>query len=117
MWLVSAIAWKPEHFIYRGAFVSVSKIYSGGFSLGCFLFVYPGAKTYDSNMLPHEWGHSIQNIILGPLDLIVIELVSAIRFWVRKMMKIDDYNGYQRFYTEAWANILGGVDQEQFEKK
>lgn len=74
-------------------------------------------KTYDSNMLPHEWGHSIQNIILGPLDLIVIELVSAIRFWVRKIMKIDDYNGYQRFYTEAWANILGGVDQEQFEKK
>ena len=57
----------------------------------------------------HEKGHRIQSKILGPFYLIVIGLPSLI--WatlhssVRRLGTID----YFSFYTEKWADRLGGV--------
>lgn len=77
--------------------------YDSGLSLGRFRFInyYAGVDTAS-----HEYGHSIQSLILGWLYLPVIGLPSILWAWF-----ICDWTGkdYYWFYTEAWANKLGGV--------
>lgn len=45
-------------------------------SLGLFIFMFGGRYIGDEETLKHEYGHSIQSKILGPLYLIVIGLPS-----------------------------------------
>ena len=33
----------------------------------------------------HEYGHSLQNCILGPFMLIVVNLPSTVRYWYRRI--------------------------------
>ena len=54
----------------------------GGVSFGPFNLVQVGANP--STVL-HEAGHSLQNIIWGPLFLIVIFIPSLTRYWVRRV--------------------------------
>ena len=60
----------------------------------------------DSNTIKHEKGHTIQSLILGPLYLIVIGLPSII--WAGLIYEHTN-KSYYWFYTEAWADKLGGV--------
>lgn len=57
----------------------------------------------------HEKGHRQQSKWLGPLYLIVIGIPSLIwatlHSFCKKVSKID----YYRFYTEKWADRLGGI--------
>ncbi len=74
----------------------------GSISLGCLIFLDENATNY---VLRHEQGHQVQSRYLGPLYLLVIGLPSII--WagiVYPIVKGD----YYRFYTEKWANQLGG---------
>lgn len=50
----------------------------GGLNLGAFSFTeyFPRSSTPI-----HEFGHSIQNMIFGPLMLFVVTIPSAIRYW------------------------------------
>ena len=61
----------------------------------------------------HERGHQIQSKILGPLYLFVIGIPSIC--WAclygTKLFP-PTYNGYYRFYTERWADKLGGVKRQ-----
>lgn len=59
----------------------------------------------------HEYGHYKQGLILGPLYLIVIGVPSLVWCWVlhpliNKFKKVSYYS----FYTEKWANKLGGLE-------
>ena len=97
---------KAPHSRYHGAIVTEWKKRTG-LSLGLFLFVPEGEL--GKAFLVHEYGHTIQSLLLGPLYLLVIGLPSAM--WcnvpylvaLRKNKKIS----YQSFYTEHSADRWG----------
>lgn len=87
--------------IYRGT-------NKGGITLGDKIFLtdrYHGE--YLSLVIAHESGHVIQSKYLGPLYLFVIGIPSII--WASIHKVIAPRKSYYWFYTEKWANKLGGV--------
>ena len=106
------IIYEAQKVQYR--FKNEEKIYTtyesyemnGGISLGKYIILNddPSVKT-----IKHEYGHQVQSFILGPLYLLVIGLPSLIWCWIiypRTKKK------YSWFYTEKWADNLGGVTNE-----
>lgn len=85
----------------------------GAVSLGVFR-VYK-AKYYNSRAYyvklsrMHEKGHRQQSKWLGPLYLIVIGLPSIIWATLHSFFKPISKIDYYWFYTEKWADRLGGV--------
>lgn len=57
----------------------------------------------------HEYGHQIQSFILGPLYLLIIVLPSLIWAGCFEKYRKKHNVSYYSFYTEKWANKLGGV--------
>lgn len=55
---------KQHHYGYHGTVVTEWK-HRTGLSLGLFLFVPEGAEGKD--FLVHEFGHTVQSVLLGPL--------------------------------------------------
>ena len=77
----------------------------GGISLGRYI-IMNGRLYLDVRRAQHERGHSIQSMILGPLYLFVIGLPSILwAAWWNSGRKVS----YYWFYTERWADRLGGV--------
>ena len=75
--------------------------------LGMFIFLGKCDIT-DENVLAHEYGHTVQSMILGPVFLFVIAFPSL--FWANSR-KMSDYRcrrgvSYYRFYPERWANHI-----------
>lgn len=70
----------------------------GGLSLGIFCFVCHEAG---KRTLNHEFGHSIQNALYGPLFPFIVAIPSAIRYWT---FTINDLKGIQNEgnYDDAW---------------
>lgn len=90
-----------------------STLMRGAISLGVFR-VYKYSYAANSSLHVricrlHEKGHRQQSKILGPLYLIIIGLPSLIwatlHSYCRKISEMD----YFAFYTERWADKLGGV--------
>ena len=77
----------------------------GGLSLS--RFIYVDMLNYD--LIRHEYGHSRQSKILGPLYLLVIGLPSLI--WA-SIYKDHWKKSYYWFYTERWADYLGGIKRK-----
>lgn len=109
----------PKHrpcFVYHKAFVRYwSLSYSMG--MGNFIFLTDtfgrDAGAESGKILPtlqHEYGHTRQSLLFGPLYVLLIALPSAV--WCglpcfrryRKNKKVS----YYCFYTESWANRLSG---------
>ncbi len=92
-----------------------SKIYYhsedwGGISMGMFIIINKTrGEDWLASVKVHEFGHSIQSIILGPLYLFVIGLPSLIWCNAKRFVKLRKEKGvsYYSFYTEKWANYLG----------
>lgn len=78
----------------------------GAISLGKYIILGQYSNNY--NTYKHEYGHQIQSFILGPLYLLVIGLPSLIWCWIIQPLTKKNYYW---FYTEKWANKLGGVDE------
>ena len=81
--------------------------YNTGVSLGEYIFLGSMPKMKD---IRHEYGHCRQSRMLGPLYLIVIGLPSLLHC----IFFQHDYsrpNAYYEFYTEKWADKLGGVQR------
>jgi len=101
---------KRKHSYYHGAIVTHWKF---GFSMGCGMFIFFGHYD-DPNrkgdcVLVHEYGHTIQSIIVGPLFMFVIAIPSMIWAFLpcfKKYRKEKDVS-YFRLYCEGWANHLG----------
>lgn len=57
-------------------------------------------------ILVHEYGHTIQSIILGPLYLVVIGLPSLLWAWLprARAARAQGACSYFDFYPERWAN-------------
>lgn len=77
---------------------------TSGISLSTYYIIV--RQNADMNTVNHEKGHTIQSLYLGPLYLIVIGLPSII--WAGLIHKHTN-KSYYWFYTEAWADKLGGV--------
>ena len=91
--------------LFRGDVVTSWRLRSS-LSLGMFVFT---PVPYDERTVRHEYGHSLQSVILGPLWLLAIGLPSLV--WAGCLRKWRERHGasYYSFYTEAWADSLGGV--------
>ena len=83
----------------------------GGISLGNFVYCRP--PVYEK-MIRHEYGHCLQSRILGPFYLIVIGIPSLL--WALRWHPGRRRN-YYAFYTERWADRLGGVDRKFVNKR
>lgn len=105
---------KELHYSYRGAVVTECEN-NLNISLGLFVFVTAekdNAKTPRlQRVLDHEYGHTIQSLLLGPLYLIVIGIPSWLWCnvpYFRNMRKKKNIS-YHSFYTEKWADNWGNV--------
>lgn len=74
--------------------------YYWGFSLGVFIFICMAGSNLQS-LKAHEVGHTCQNAILGPLDLFVVEIPSAIRYWHRLSLERRG-KALQTAYDDIW---------------
>ncbi|MBQ9484260.1 MAG: hypothetical protein IJU82_08725 [Ruminiclostridium sp.] len=99
---------KRKHFIYRAG---VATLWQRGesLSLGLFFFVSEQASEDRRNELcAHEYGHSVQSVILGPLFLPVIGLPSSV--WCMMpyfgRLRAEKGRSYYSLYTERWANAI-----------
>lgn len=65
----------------------------GTLTLGPFIFTH---HNVDDVVMSHEFGHSIQNIIFGPVMILLVTIPSIIRTWLRKI----------RTYEGKWIFVL-----------
>ncbi len=111
---------KDEHRFYHGALITTWKNPSS-ISLGMFIFITDNPYFYDklkdeyskadlsNRLLVHEYGHTIQSLILGPAYLFAMGIPSTL--WgfsptLSKKRKTKQIS-YFSFFTEKWANQLG----------
>lgn len=105
IWFICRVCKKNNTDIYRGKVIVFWNL-RNGLSLGSFIFVNQMA---DENTKNHEYGHTIQSNFLGPLFLIVIGLPSIIWAGCFDSYRRKHNISYYQFYTEKWADALGGV--------
>ncbi len=98
-------ALRRPHRLYRGAVVTRWRRRTGA-SFGLFIFLPPGAG---DAVLVHEYGHTVQSLMLGPLFPLVIALPSSVwcHFPPLKRLRARRGISYYSLYCEAWANRLG----------
>lgn len=98
---------KGHNHLAPSSWIHFSKKMRGGISLGRYIIL---SERYETkyNTWHHERGHSIQSMYLGPLYLLVIGLPSILwAMWWNYGRGVS----YYRFYTERWADKLGGVQR------
>lgn len=101
--LIFRKGYKDKH---RGAFVIEVPNKNGSISLGNFIFV---SNADDETTTRHEYGHTRQSYRLGWLYLIVIGIPSIVWAGCFKKYRQEHNVSYYEFYTERWADKLGGV--------
>jgi len=109
------------HFFYHGSVVTIWKSKSS-LSLGLFVFVsddpfcyYPscreryGEEAFSRMLLVHEYGHTVQSLILGPAYLLAVGLPSMVWSFCPAFAKKRERKkiSYFSVYPERWANRLG----------
>lgn len=103
-----------KHYRHKGALVTEWDYRRGSVGLGMFIFVSApnGAdRAAVEKIICHEYGHTLQSVILGPLFFIVIGLPSLIWCALPCFVKYRKRKNvsYYWFYTERWANSLAKV--------
>lgn len=101
---------RPHHF-FRGA-VLTDWPCRGGISLGPFIFAADDTKMKSPQarraMAAHEFGHTLQSLLLGPFYLPVIGLPSFL--WANcprcQNLRRQSAIPYSFLYTERWADQL-----------
>lgn len=117
---------RSHHLNFHGAAATLWE-HRSSVSLGAFVFAAKESYFDESvngehsrnerteRLLVHEYGHTIQSLILGPLYLIVIGLPSLL--WaglpIFEKKRRDKGISYHWLYTEKWANILGEAVTKQ----
>lgn len=107
---------------YKDITVYTWKFKSGAMSLGPFIFVPFKERelllTYEvQETIRHEYGHSLQSKRLGWLYLLIIGIPSFVWAWCFGWYRFLTGTSYYGFYTEKWADQLGGCDENRSKKK
>ena len=109
---------KSKHYNYHGAIITEWNN-TTSVSLGLFVFVtskpfftekYKTEFTQEElskRVLVHEYGHTIQSLLLGPLYLIVIGIPSTLWGFLFAKKRRQNQIPYCAFFTENWANKCG----------
>ena len=109
---------RSRHFWYHGAVATEWRLKQGSMGMGMFIFL---SENSSDKTAIHEYGHTVQSVILGPLYLIVIGLPSLLWCGLPSFKRYRKKSGmsYYAFYPERWANYLGDKfikkDGEEFE--
>ena len=82
--------------------------YKFGLSLGQYIFVHYSASR---TTWAHEYGHSLQSRMLGPLYLLIVGLPSITMNILTRLGILSADNYYKR-WPENWADTLGKVDRD-----
>ena len=82
----------------------------GGVSLGMFIFVPGGLQPErEARLLAHEYGHTFQSALLGPLYLPLVGVPSYL--WANlprnRRLRAQRRIPYESRYPENWAEALG----------
>ena len=119
-----ATSWWCKHYWNHGNVFTVIKLKKpwGGFSLGFFTFgdyahEDKDGKLIESELSEHEYGHTLQSILLGPVDLFVIEIPSMMWYWFFDGYRKKHSVSYYDLYCERWADKWGGVPYRGFKTK
>lgn len=87
----------------------------GGISLGrciCVPFKNEDPESFEvQQYIKHEYGHTVQSKYLGWFYLLVIGLPSITWAGCFKGYRKKTGKSYYSFYTESWADKLGGVER------
>lgn len=111
---------RDKHYLYHGAVITEWEGKSS-VSLGVFVFVTKEPYFYQKlkddytmeelaqRLLVHEYGHTIQSLLLGPLYLFVMGIPSTLWGFLPSLSKKrkKENLSYFSFFTEKWANYLG----------
>ena len=99
---------------YKDADVYSWKL-GGGVSLGNHIFVpfkNEDPESYNvQQYIKHEYGHTVQSKYLGWFYLLVIGIPSIVWAGCFKGYRKKTGKSYSSFYTESWADKLGGVEK------
>lgn len=91
------------------AFITYLPWNQGGLSMGLFIFMkdnHPKKKwTYNTRI--HEYGHTWQCLLLGPLYYLVIAIPSAVWCNFFEGYRRKNNVSYYKLYCEGWANAWG----------
>ncbi len=101
---------EQSYYKYKDACITHIPGRWGAISLSRFIFaddVY-----FKSEMIKHEYGHTLQSKKLLILYLPVIGLPSLIWNRLFKGYRLRNKKSYYSFYTESWANSLGGFEEK-----
>ena len=115
--LVFLVTLKNKHSIFRCAVVTH---WNHPYSMGCGMFIFKGDHGYahysdernekiNYDVLVHEYGHTVQSLILGPLFVPVIAIPSLLWASIPYFDRLRSRRGlsYYWLYCEKWANLLG----------
>lgn len=106
-WLILCFVNMNEVELINGRLIVYSKFMRGGISLGRVIIM--GLRYHNDGVETdekHEYGHIIQSQYLGWFYLLIIGIPSFL--WAT-FHKGSMYSYYRDFYTERWADKLGGV--------
>lgn len=107
---------RNRHYSYKGSIVTEWSNTTSA-SIGMFIFItapeYMSRRSCRSErynrLLVHEYGHTIQSLVLGPLYLLLVGLPSSL--WCNlpacKMYRKKNRVSYYSFFTERSADNLG----------
>jgi hypothetical protein len=102
--IVFLVCRKCPHGTYHGC---ITTRWNNRGSMGMGMFLFLGCE--DAQVRVHEFGHSVQSLILGPLFLPVMGIPSFL--WCNipyfRRMRKEKGISYYRFYPESTANRLG----------
>jgi hypothetical protein len=95
------ITFKPYHWVYS---ISVGPEFWGGLEFGlCFLRDHRSR----GNLNAHEFGHTFQNCLFGPLFVFMIGIPSAIWYWSREKQPTKKRKPYDSKWFEDAATQCG----------
>ncbi len=97
--IVMIIPFGHYHVFHGRLYKTIGKNW-GGLELGCFFLC--GENCQYDNLLGHECGHGLQNIIWGPLMPFVICIPSAIRYWYRELKYTRKGKFPPTLYDDIW---------------
>ena len=89
---------------YQDAIVFIKRTSCGSVTLGNHIFLSPRAT---DSTVKHEYGHTRQSLMLGPLYLLVLGIPSII--WAATHKKVAPSKPYNWFYPDVSIDRLGGT--------
>ena len=91
---------------FKTSNIYISKKFPGSISLGNIIII--NTNMFHEMIILHEYGHSIQSLILGWTYLILVGIPSFIRSIIWTKFHLS-YDSYFRGYPENWANKLAKI--------